>query len=448
MHLAVRSLREKESDAAIVGGVNAILSPETTLAFSQAQMLSPEGKCRPFDHRANGYVRGEGCGIVILKRLSDAVKNNDLVLGTICGTAINQDGLTSGITAPRGTAQIDVIRKALRDAKKSVDDVSYIEAHGTGTPLGDPIEVNSLAEVFRKSDNAGVCHFGSAKANIGHTETASGIAALIKTLLMFKHRIIPGQTHFQRINPHIDLDGSRLQVPSEPAPWENGDKPLVCGVSSFGFGGANAHVVLEAPGEQAPKEFSVPDRNSHVLTLSAKSPESLREVAARYHDTLSSGAFSENEGLADSCFTAAVGRSHMSHRAAIHVNDAGQLQDGLSAVAAGEKSRHVKIGKARSDRPFGLAFLFPGQGAQFPGMGRQLYEAYPAFRDALDECDQILAEHMPHRLLDILFEDQGREPLVHQTQFTQPALFAIEYATSRLWRSFGLEYHLCARLQL
>ncbi len=219
-HLAIRSLRSNECDTAIVGGVNAILTPETTLAFSQAQMLSPDGKCRPFDDRANGYVRGEGCGVVVLKRLSDAVSSGDLILATIRGSAINQDGLTSGITAPRGTAQIDVILRALRDARCDPDDVSYVEAHGTATPLGDPIEVNSLAEVFRPhdSDKTMPCYIGSVKANIGHTETAAGMASLIKTVLMLRNRTIPKQAHFQNLNPHIDLGRSRLRIAREMTP--------------------------------------------------------------------------------------------------------------------------------------------------------------------------------------------------------------------------------------
>ncbi len=242
-HLAIRSLRAKECDTAIVGGVNAILTPETTLAFSQAHMLSADGKCRPFDDRANGYVRGEGCGVVILKRLSDAVSAGDLILGSIRGSAVNQDGMTSGITAPNGSAQVKVIREALRDARRSPDDVSYVEAHGTATPLGDPIELQSLAEVFAdpRGEQKRPCYVGSVKANVGHTETAAGMASLIKTILMFRHRMIPGQAHFEKLNRHIDLGRSRLRIAQESVPWDALDDAPFAGVSSFGFGGTNAH---------------------------------------------------------------------------------------------------------------------------------------------------------------------------------------------------------------
>lgn len=436
-HLAIRSLRSHECSMAIVGGVNAILTPETTLAFSQAQMLSPEGKCRPFDHRANGYVRGEGCGVVVLKRLSDAVRDGDLVFATILGSAINQDGLTSGITAPRATAQVEVIRQALRDAHRSSDEVSYIEAHGTATPLGDPIEVSALAEVFRAGKTAALppCYFGSVKGNIGHTETAAGIASLIKTALMLRHRQIPSQIHFQQLNPHIDLSGSRLEVAAEPRPWDHHLRTRVAGISSFGFGGTNAHLVLEEASVPPPKP-ATSDRPQHVLTLSAKSPDRLRALAGRLREALRDDP---ELAVADLCYTAGTGRTHLTHRLAIPVRESGEVVEALERFAMGEESPAVRTGKARTDRPLRVAFLFPGQGAQFPGMGQTLYQNHPVFRAALEECDAILADLLPERLLKVLFADSSTPPRVHQTRYTQPALFAIEYALSRMWRSMGIE---------
>ncbi len=440
-HLAIRSLRASECDTAIVGGVNAILTPETTLAFSQAQMLSPDGKCRPFDERANGYVRGEGCGVVVLKRLSDAVKAGDIILATIRGSAVNQDGLTSGITAPRATAQEQVIRQALRDARRTPHDVSYIEAHGTATPLGDPIELQALTEVFRNDadDNhagdAGPCYFGSVKANIGHTETSAGMASLIKAVLMLRNQTIPKQTHFENLNRHIDLKNSRLRVARELTPWVTGAKTPVAGVSSFGFGGTNAHLVLEAA-TASPPQPQQPDRPKHIFTISAKTDEGLRNLAERFSVAINDR---DEFPLADACYTTAVGRSQFNHRLAIPAADAGELKDALDSFAAGERSIRVKQGRARVDSRPNVAFLFAGQGSQYPGMGRQLCDSHPVFRQALEQCDEILAEHLPRRLMEVLFEDHSDEPLVHQTQYTQPALFAIEYALSRLWRSFGIE---------
>ncbi|MEZ6090599.1 MAG: type I polyketide synthase [Pirellulaceae bacterium] len=438
VHLAVRSLRSKECDTAIVGGVNAILTPETTLAFSQAQMLSPEGQCRPFDDHANGYVRGEGCGVVILKRLSDAVSDGDMILGTIRGTAINQDGTTSGITAPRGTSQVEVIRRALHDAKCGPDEISYVEAHGTATPLGDPIELGALAEVFQRQNSSAStpCYVGSVKANIGHTETAAGMASLIKTILMFRHQTIPGQVHFQKLNHHVDLTQSRLQIATDSIRWETSAAPPKAGISSFGFGGTNAHLVVEAGKIESSGPSDVAERPRHVMAISAKSASQLQALATRLSDSISD---SSAYPLADACFTAAVGRATFRHRLAVSAASASDLKRALKAFAAGESSKSVKHNVTRGERRRKVAFLFPGQGTQARGMGRRLFETQPVFRKALETCDEILSGLLPQRLLKVLYDDASDESLIHQPQYTQTALFAVEYAMSRLWRSFGIE---------
>ncbi|WP_404304603.1 SDR family NAD(P)-dependent oxidoreductase [Neorhodopirellula lusitana] len=442
-HLAIRSLRSKECDAAIVGGVNAILTPETTLAFSQAQMLSPDGKCRPFDDGANGYVRGEGCGAVVLKRLSDAVSDGDLVLATIRGSAVNQDGLTSGINAPRASAQVEVIRRALKDAKCTPDDVSYIEAHGTATPLGDPIELSALTEVFRagKSSRAGTCYFGSVKANIGHTETAAGIASLIKATLMFQHGTIPAQTHFQKLNHNADLGKSRLHVAENRMTWSDLTKKPIAGVSSFGFGGTNAHLVLEGTlVAKSAKATDQPVRSAngrrHLMTLSAKTAKQLQSMAMRLSDSIAEpGTFP----IADACYTAAVGRSAFRQRVAIAATDTADLMKSLESFVDGQTSSKIKQGSVKASGRRKVAFLFPGQGAQAVGMGRELFESNHIFREAIESCDEILADLLPQRLLHVLYHDSSDQPLIHQTQYTQPALFAVEYAMSRMWRSLGVE---------
>jgi len=463
-HLAVRSLRAKECDTAIVGGVNAILTPETTLAFSQAHMLSPDGTCRPFDSRANGYVRGEGCGAVVLKRLSDAVRDRDMVLATIRGSAVNQDGLTSGITAPRGTAQVDVIRRALRDARCQPEEISYIEAHGTATPLGDPIELSSLAEVFRESTNSKAtktpsrpCYLGSVKANIGHTETAAGIASLIKTVLMMQHGTIPGQTHFEQLNEYAGIDGTRLRVAAKSTPWNQYATNPIAGISSFGFGGTNSHLVLEGAPVTAPTTVSEnrsrstgtstgisADRPRHVMTLSAKTSARLAEMAARLNESI---ADPDNYPLADACFTAATGRATFQHRIAISITNAADLKQSLAAFTRNETPGNLKHGVIKGEGRRKIAFLFPGQGAQSPAMGRQLHDTHRVFREAVNTCDEILADLLPEPIRHVLYRDnvdsgsngKPHTPLIHQAQYTQAALFTIEYAMSRLWRSFGIE---------
>ena len=247
IHLAVRSLCERECDTALAGAVNVILTPDAMICLSKARMLSATGTCRPFDADANGYVRGEGCGVVVLKRLVDAVAQGDRVLGVLLGTAMNHDGRTSGITAPNGDSQRRVIQAALAAAGIGPDEVDYIEAHGTGTPLGDPIEVDALGKVFRrKTADAPPAYLTSVKANIGHLEIAAGIAGLIKTVLLMQHERIKPQWFLEKLNPHIKLEGTRIEIPHDEVMWEPGQRRRIASVSSFGFGGTNAHVVVEA----------------------------------------------------------------------------------------------------------------------------------------------------------------------------------------------------------
>ncbi|MEQ8790735.1 MAG: amino acid adenylation domain-containing protein [Pirellulaceae bacterium] len=432
IHMAVQSLRNWESDAALAGGVNLILAPDVTIAFSKARMLSPDGKCRPFDAGANGYVRGEGCAMIVLKRLTDAVRDGDNVLAVIRGTAINQDGRTSGITAPNSLYQQAAIRAALAEADLTPDDVTYIEAHGTGTPLGDPIEVQSLGEIFRAgSGDLPPVHVGSVKANIGHTETVSGVAGVIKTVLLMQHGQIAPQAHLEQLNPHIKLEGTRLRFPTETIGWQGDHR--IAGVSSFGFGGANAHVVLEAA---APREISraEQDRSLHVLTISAKSKTALPTIAAQYADFLRAH---EQADPADVCHSANTGRTHFNHRLAVVADTHERLLEKLSAVAEGKKTG-AKVGRVDVATRPKTAFLFTGQGSQYTGMGRELYETQPVFRRAIDRCEEILDEHLTQRLTSVLYGESDYSA-IDETAYTQPALFAVEYALSALWRSWGVE---------
>ncbi|HEX3599214.1 MAG TPA: SDR family NAD(P)-dependent oxidoreductase, partial [Lacipirellulaceae bacterium] len=456
IHFAVESLRSGESDYALAGGVNLILTPETTIAFSKARMLSAEGMCRPFDAQANGYVRGEGCGAVLLKRLEDAERDEDNILAVLRATSVNQDGRTSGISAPNSQSQLACIRAAQKQAGLTPDDFDYIEAHGTGTPLGDPIEMMALSQVFTSTDSAAPpCYVSSVKANVGHMETVSGVAGLIKTVLMMQHEQILPQTNFESLNPHINLEGTRLKIPTEPVAWPRGKRRRIAGVSSFGFGGTNTHIIVEAPPERtvgieqngAPANVTSSERPLQLLKLTAKSDAALRQQATQMAEYL---AQHPDMAAADVCWSANTGWTDFNHRAVVTATDTSQLRERLGAFgASGPESAKpptvagIKQATVRSIGRPNIAFLFTGQGAQYVGMGRQLYETQPAFRDALEKCDAVLRKCWNgESLLGILYpaaSSKADSERVHQTQYTQPALFALEYALAELWASWGVK---------
>ncbi len=433
VHAAVNSLRSGESDVALAGAVNAIVSPETSIAFSKARMLSPTGRCRPFDAEANGYVRGEGAGLLVLKRLSDATRNGDKILAVIRGSAINQDGRTSGITAPNAISQQACIRAAAANGGINLADVTYVEAHGTGTPLGDPIEFQSLTKIFTQSDGSDrPCYVTSVKANVGHTETASGIASLIKVIKMMEAQTIPGQTGLTELNPNIKLDGSRLQIPRESTRWTG---PLVAGVNSFGFGGTNSHLILEAaPVTAKTTSIDVAVRPQQLINVSAKSKDALPELAQLYADQLAS---IPEEQFADFCASTTTSRVNFDHRAAMVVNSKEQGLKLLQALAADKRGSGLKKGTVRLTSRPKVAFLFTGQGSQYPGMGKSLYDTHPGYRATIDRCDEILKDHREHSLKHVMFDD--KTGLIAQTEYTQPALFALEYAVAKLWQSWGVQ---------
>ncbi len=437
-HLAMNSLRLGEVDAALAGGVNLILSPQLTIAFSQARMMAADGRCKTFDAAADGYVRGEGCGVLLLKRLADAERDGDPILAVLRGSAVNQDGRSNGLTAPSGVAQQAVIRAALADAGVGAGEINFVEAHGTGTRLGDPIEVRALQAVFDEQAGEPLI-VGSVKTNIGHLEAAAGVAGLIKVVLSLAHETIVPHLHLQEINPHISLEDSRLVIGSGVRAWPQTERPRLAGVSSFGFGGTNAHLVVsEAPPAGAEMDVGSARSEPHLLLLSAKNGDALREMAGRYADYL---AENQAVSLADVCYTANTGRAHFEERLAVVGATAGEMRQALlheAAAAAGAEPRPPHL----------IAFLFTGQGAQYAGMGRRLYESAPVFRAALDRCAAILDKlpdlagsagpQVKQSLIEALFAPE-EVSLIDQTRVTQPALFAIEYALAQLWRSWGIE---------
>jgi acyl transferase domain-containing protein len=423
VHLACLSLRARNCRMALAGGVNVLLSEQPFEYFYAWGMMSPVGKCQPFDASADGFVRSEGCGIVVLKRLSDALADGDHIRAIIRGSAVNQDGRSSGLTVPNGPAQEAVIRQALAAADVEPADIGYVESHGTGTSLGDPIEAQALAAALgggRSAENPLL--IGSVKANLGHTESAAGVAGLLKAVLSLERERIPAQVHFRQINPKIDWAGTSVQIPVQTHDWPRGPRRRLAGVSSFGFSGTNAHLILEeAPAE---KEAAANlERPLHVVTLSARTAEAFANVTT---DVAACPARAPAP-LPDVAYTLGVGRTHFRERGAVIARDISELQQKL---AAGKVIRRA-AGQVRGK----LAFLFTGQGSQWPGMCRDLYGTHPVFRDALDECAQKLPLERP--LLDVIYGSEGA--LLDQTAYTQPALFAIEWSLAQLWKSWGIE---------
>lgn len=461
LHFACRSLQSGESNLCLVGGASLMLSPEPFITYSHARMMAADGRCKTFDASADGYVRGEGCGAVVLKRLSDAVRDEDNILAVIKGTAVNQDGLSNGLTAPNGPSQQAVIRQALENAGVMPAEISYVEAHGTGTSLGDPIEVKSLKAVLmqgREPDRP--CWLGSVKTNIGHLEAASGMAGLIKVVLSLQHKEIPPHLHLKQLNPLISFEGTTFSIPTECQPWSAGTESRLAGISAFGFGGTNCHAILEeAPSREMGRvpntisplaldsitssdgaltaQHSIKcDRPHHLLTLSAKSENALKELAQRYADFL---AAHPETALADVCFTANTGRSHFDHRLGVVAESTAQLQGVLLAFATGRETTGLVSGEVQSKKRQKIAFLFTGQGSQYVGMGHQLYETQPIFRQTIDRGDEILRPYLEQPLLSVLYPEPGTSSPLDETAYTQPALFALEYALFQLWKSWGIE---------
>ncbi|MBI1357394.1 MAG: SDR family NAD(P)-dependent oxidoreductase [Acidobacteria bacterium] len=431
VHLAVQSLRTGESELALAGGVNLILAPDGTVALSQAQMLAPDGRCRTFDAAAAGYGRSEGCGVVVLKRLADAQRDQDRILAVIRGSAVNQDGRSNGLTAPNGLAQQEVIRAALANAGVDASEIGYIETHGTGTALGDPMEVEALQAVFgrgRSSDKPLL--LGSVKTNFGHLETAAGVAGLLKAALALRHGEIPPHLHLHNPSPHIPWERLPMAVPTRPTAWPG---TRLAGASSFGYSGTNAHLVLEAPPEEPAPPTSAPERPRHILALSARHPESLRALAEAHAEKLAQPGAS----LPDLAYTANAGRAHWAHRLAVSGVSPEDVRRKLLQWLAGETPKGVRGGERRDAKPPSVGFLLTGQGAQYAGMGRRLYETEPVFRAALERCDAIARPLLARPLLEVLFADDAGG-LIDRTDYTQPALFALEYALAQMWQSWGV----------
>ncbi len=469
-HQAVTGLQRGDADLALAGGVNVILSGRLLEFRANAGMLAPDGQCKTFDASANGYVRGEGCGILALKRLADAEADGDRIWGVIRGTALNQDGASPGLTVPNGAAQERVIAAALERAGVRASDIDYLEAHGTGTEVGDPIEIDATAAVYGRGRDAGrPLLIGSVKTNIGHLESAAGSAGLIKTVLAINRGLIPRHLHFHNPNPEMDWERLPLQVTAEPTPWPaNADRPPLAGVSGFGWSGTNAHIVLEGypspdgaapapdadrwiagapkpvavslpvPAATPPPKDGLAPRATRLLPLSGKTGAALRDAAEGYLEwldrqdaALAAGGAASGALLSDIAWSAGIGRSHFGHRAGVAFRDAESLREGLRAIAGADE-------RPASRKAATVAFVYTGQASQWPGMGAALYDSEPVVRAVLDRCDAVLGEERGASLLDVMFGRPGAAGDLDDPQWKQPAIYALECALTALWSSLGI----------
>jgi acyl transferase domain-containing protein/acyl carrier protein len=435
IHLACQSLRSGECNRALAGGVNLLLLPAGLVFLSQAHMLAADGRCKAFSRQADGFGRAEGCGMLVLKRLSDARADGDRILGLIRGTAINHDGKSSGLTAPNGPAQEAVIRTALSQARLKPGQIDYVEAHGTGTVLGDAIELGALGHVFgEEHDAAHPLLLGSVKTNVGHLEAAAGVAGLMKVLLAFQHETLPPHLHLAADNQNEALQGLPFEIPTTPKRWPRSQRPRVAGVSSFGFSGTNCHLVLEEP-PLVEQTGDGPAFAAELITVSAKTPAALTALCGRYARFLK-----ENPAisLSDFAYTANACRTTFQHRVGLIARSVEDAAAQLERIGSGNVEQSPSYRFAAGYKAPPVAFLFTGQGSQYSGMGRAFYERNAAFRSAMDRCDRALTGRK-HRLLAVVFGDPAvpRE-LIDDTTWTQPALFAFEYSLAMMWQSWGV----------
>jgi len=435
-HLACQSLRVGECDIALAGGVNVILDPAGFHAASLAQVLSPDGRCKAFDASANGFGRGEGCGVVVLKRYSDAVAAGDRILALIRGSAVNHDGRGTQFAVPNAGAQQLVYRQALEQAGVRPSDVQYLEAHGTGTAVGDPAEMEAIRGVYcqDRADSEPLL-VGTVKTNIAHLESAAGIASLIKTVLALHAERIPPNLHFKTPNPQIPWESMPLRVVDKLIEWPRGNRPRLAAVSAFGITGTNAHLVLEeAPLSEAADETRVALRGHHALCVSAKSSQALDALCMRYEDHLRTR---HDQAIEDICYTANTGRAHFRNRLCVVGATHEEIADRLARIRGGTKTPLAFRGHVAGQEPR-IAFMFTGQGAQYAGMGRRLYESEPKFREVMNRCEARYRELQGRSLLEIVHADAATDPQIDETRFTQPALYAIECALAMWLRHLGI----------
>ncbi|MES2476327.1 MAG: SDR family NAD(P)-dependent oxidoreductase [Verrucomicrobiota bacterium] len=443
VHLACESLHSGSCKMALAGGVTVIITPDGFIGFSQAGMLSTDGKCKAFAAEANGFVRGEGAGVVLLKPLSQAIADGDPIQGVILGSSLNQDGHTNGISLPSTEAQARLVRDACKDAGIDPKDVSFVEAHGTGTAVGDPIEATALAEalcVDRPEDEP--LPIGSVKTNLGHLETAAGVVGLVKGMLVLKRRQIPASLHFENPSPHIDMKGLKLRVPTALESFPDNGKRLIAGVNSFGFGGANAHVILgEPPVVEIQNQGPITADRSWPLVISARSEDALKATAGRLADWIESHELGNGVSpvLPKLTYTLGARRNHHAHRLTLVGSSSAEVTAELREFQAGEPVTTARTSfTPRPEFAPRIGFVMSGQGPQWWAMGRELMRKEPVFREVMEACEAAMRPHASFSLLEELNRDEA-ESRIQQTEIAQPAIFAMQVALVALWKSLGVE---------
>ncbi len=441
VNLACNSIWDGQCDTALAGGVNALLTPDSSIGFSKASMLSPDGRCYTFDERANGYVRGEGAGLIVLKPLDDALEDEDPIYAVIRSSIVNQDGRTSSMTVPGQFSQEAMLNEAYEQAGISPSRVCYIEAHGTGTPVGDPIEVLALGNILSKGRKAeDKCVIGSVKTNIGHLESASGIAGLIKAALVLKYKEIPPNLHFETPNPHIPFEKLKLRVPTKLESIPKGSDPAVVAVNSFGFGGTNAHVVLEEAPVIAKRRKKINKDDAprpYLVPLSGKGQQSLKKSAENLVDLLSGQSNGTEIFLPDLAHTASLRKGHHDHRLALVACSENEVIVKLNGYLSENKVKGLVEGRAKTENQKEIVFIFTGQGPQWWAMGRELLEKDPLFRKKIEKCDKLLSEYTSWSLVEELSRDEASSR-IDDTSVAQPAIFALQIALADWWKARGV----------
>ena len=432
VHSACQSILNGECEMALAGAVTIITPQKSGYLYQEDMIFSPDGHCRAFDEKAQGTVFGSGVGVIVLKKLSEALEDGDTIHAVIKGTAVNNDGaMKIGYSAPSVNGQVAVISEALAVADIEPEQITYIETHGTATPLGDPIEISALNQVFGGNKKRS-CAIGSVKTNIGHLSWAAGMAGLIKSVLSLKHRQIPPSLYFNKANPRIDFENSPFYVNTTLSEWKS-EKQRLAGVSAFGLGGTNAHIILEEAPTILINENDIL-RKENLLSLSAKNPAALKTLVDKYFYFIEKN---KNLNISDLCYTTNIGRRHFDSRIALIASSLKELHIKLNDTAISlEEDYQGETNKFKSSP---VAFLFTGQGSQFTGMGRELYETEKVFRDTFNECNKIAHRYLYRSLIDLIYNNNKENILINKTSYTQPVLFAFEYALAKLWMSWGVK---------